>query len=224
MKINEIITEDIRQLDEGFWDSVSKGAESFAKGAGLNASAAALGAYNKTISDPTQADRFTLANTQQAQAERQAQAAQQAAPVDAQTQDLAATRAAKQKAASEKIHGPQIVVDPETAAANIIAARKKAQSLDLPKAPTAPPVPTAVPAGKRLEVTNPKNNGKFYKTSTGWTNALGQKVTDPGSVAFLEKLSGTGKLISDPAATATAPAKPVARRTKTTRPTRGAAR
>ena len=45
-----------------------------------------------------------------------------------------------------------------------------------------------VPQGKRIVVQDPKTAGTYYKTSTGWTNEIGQPV-NPGSVAYLDQLA-----------------------------------
>ena len=125
MKINEIITEDIQRIDEGFWDS-------FAKGAGLNATANAISAYNKNKVDPTQSARFNKSQNVQ-------DPAMQAQTVPPQTTRFEPLSPA-QKALSDRINGGRNT-DPDTAGAKIIAARAKAQN----PAPEAQPAATELP-------------------------------------------------------------------------------
>ena len=46
----------------------------------------------------------------------------------------------------------------------------------------------AIPPGKRIVVINPKNNGKYYKTSSGWTTEDGKPV-DPSAVSYLDQIA-----------------------------------
>lgn len=73
------------------------------------------------------------------------------------------------------------------------AAGLQAKGYGSTPAPAPQPV-NAVPPGQRIKVVYtppgkpnaPKSN--YYKTSAGWTNELGQPITNPTSVAYLEQL------------------------------------
>jgi hypothetical protein len=65
---------------------------------------------------------------------------------------------------------------------------------------TAPAPTSAVGAGQRVLVTAPPPGqptgpkANYYKTDKGWENELGQPITNPTSVAYLEKLyAGTAR-------------------------------
>lgn len=45
-----------------------------------------------------------------------------------------------------------------------------------------------VPAGQRVVVIDPKSKGKYYKTTQGWANEMGQPITKPESIKYLEDL------------------------------------
>jgi len=49
-----------------------------------------------------------------------------------------------------------------------------------------------IPPGQRIKVVNPNNNAAYYKTQNGWTNELGQQITNPESIQQLDNMADTG--------------------------------
>ena len=80
---------------------------------------------------------------------------------------------------------------PQPAATASVATTTPAAPVTAP-ATTTPTSPAAagvvVSPGHRV-VVQAANGGKYYKTQKGWTNELGQAVTNAGSIATLEKLA-----------------------------------
>ena len=57
-----------------------------------------------------------------------------------------------------------------------------------------------IPAGRRLQVTDPKSNGRYFKDSRGtWTNEAGQRIRRRASINYLEKLATQTKPMFVPA-------------------------
>lgn len=55
-------------------------------------------------------------------------------------------------------------------------------------APATPPAGTvSVKPGTRVKVTHPRTGGVYYKTVKGWTNEVGNPITDPTSVNQLDQ-------------------------------------
>ena len=63
-----------------------------------------------------------------------------------------------------------------------------------------------VPAGKRIKVVHPENRGIYYKTKDQWTNERGQPVTDPKTIATLDRaMDAAGRLEPIPEAEQVSP-------------------
>ena len=58
-------------------------------------------------------------------------------------------------------------------------------------APATATATTEVPPGKRIVIQDPNTKGKYYKTSSGWTNEIGQTVA-PSAVPYLNSLIDQG--------------------------------
>lgn len=49
-----------------------------------------------------------------------------------------------------------------------------------------------VPAGTRIKVVHPENRGIYYKVKDQWTNEKGQAITDPKTIATLDRAMDAG--------------------------------
>jgi hypothetical protein len=57
-----------------------------------------------------------------------------------------------------------------------------------------------IPKGRRLQVTDPKSKGRYFKNAFGvWTNEAGQRVRRRASINYLEKLATQTKPVFVPA-------------------------
>ena len=123
----------------------------------------------------TASDNLAQANTQRATAQQQkvqAQAAKSAQALQRQGYGTAAT-------------GP-------VAQSTVATAAKKSAPLLRNRASQRTKIAVALPGQE--------SKSFYYKTATGWTNELGQAITNPGSIDYLEKQ------ITAPVATNAAPA------------------
>lgn len=122
--------------------------------------------------------------------------------------------AVQRKKAAQTTAAPTQATQPTANVSVPAVQRKPAATVPAPAATTAPADTGVVPqAGHRI-VVQAANGGKYYKTEKGWSNELGQAVTNSGSIATLEKLADvSGKEERIPAAKPVRPVnRPVAKR------------
>jgi len=167
MKINEII-------EEGFWDSVKKGAKAVANVAGITG---------------THGGRFQGVGT--------GIAAGLAKGFGAHTASQALVDKAKASAAQTKQAQAAAQAAIEKQAGAVMRPHPGRASIQ----PGQPGVdPNALQPGERFEIIEPNTKSKYYKTNTGWFNQVGQKVTASDTINYLENtaLQQRGKFIPTP--------------------------
>ena len=95
------------------------------------------------------------------------------------------------RAAAANVAAGKAQQDKTQAQAAQYAAKLRAQGYT---GQTAPAATSAVQPGQRVLVSAPPPNqpngpkSNYYKTDKGWENELDQAITDPNSIAYLEKL------------------------------------
>lgn len=77
----------------------------------------------------------------------------------------------------------------------------------------AAPQPASIQPGYRIKVVQPESRGIYYKTSQGWTNEIGEPITNPDSIRILNQMAdSSSRLEPIPGTpTTTTTAKPVAK-------------
>lgn len=113
----------------------------------------------------------------------------------------------------------QYLTDINTVRNKAFQVQKQSQPVSIPSPAPTPPDSTEnagviVQPGRRIVVTDPRTSGSYYKTDKGWFNGVGQPVTRPESISYLENLAerqGREEPIPSPMPTP-APRAPKARR------------